>query len=265
MRSLEPGGWAVVVGAGGGIGGALVAALARDADMAGVLALARRPAPAATGGRVRTGMIDVGEPASIEQAAARLADAGAPIRLVIVATGTLHDGQRQPEKSYRALDADALLESYRINAVGPALVARHMLPLLAPGGRSVFAALSARVGSIGDNRSGGWHGYRASKAALNMILRNLAIETRRRTPDLICVGLHPGTVETGLSRPFQRNVPGPRLFTPEFAAERLLAVIDGLRPEDSGSVLDWQGGDGAALKARAPPWTRQGPRPLEPI
>ena len=240
MRSLEPGGWAVVVGAGGGIGGALVAGLAEDADMAGVIALSRRPGPA-SGGRVHADAIDIGDPTSIERAAARLAGLAAPIRLVIVATGMLHDGQIQPEKSYRALDADALLESYRINAVGPALVARHMLPLLAPSGRSVFAALSARVGSIGDNRSGGWHGYRASKAALNMILRNLAIETRRRTPELICVGLHPGTVETGLSRPFQRNVPGPQLFTPEFSAARLLAVIDGLRPEKSGSVLDWQG------------------------
>ncbi len=241
MRSLEPGGWAVVVGAGGGIGGALVAALADDADLAGVVALSRRPGPAADGRRVRTGAIDIGDPDSIERAAERLAGLGVPIRLVIVATGMLHDGQIQPEKSYRALDADGLLESYRINAVGPALVARSMLPLLAPSGRSVFAALSARVGSIGDNRSGGWHGYRASKAALNMILRNLAIETRRRTPELICVGLHPGTVETGLSRPFQRNVPGPKLFTAAFAAERLLSVIDGLRPEDSGSVLDWQG------------------------
>ena len=241
MRSLEPGGWAVVVGAGGGIGGALVSALAEDAELAGVVALSRRPGTAAGGGRVRTGAIDIGDPGSIEAAAARLAGIEGPIRLVIVATGMLHDGRVQPEKTYRALEADALLQSYRINAVGPALVARSMLPLLAPTGRSVFAALSARVGSIGDNRSGGWHGYRASKAALNMILRNLAIETRRRMPDLICVGLHPGTVETGLSRPFQRNVPGPKLFTPEFSALRLLAVIDGLRPEQSGSVLDWQG------------------------
>ena len=241
MQSVEPGAWAVVCGAGGGIGGALVAALADDPDFAGIVALSRTPLDVAAGGRLRHGVIDVGDPASIEQAAAGLTAIGGPIRLVIVATGLLHDGRQQPEKSYRALDADALLESYRINAVGPALVARHMLPLLAPTGRSVFAALSARVGSIGDNRSGGWHGYRASKAALNMILRNLAIETRRRTPDLLCVGLHPGTVETRLSRPFQRNVPSPQLFTPSFAAERLLSVIDGLRPKDSGSVLDWQG------------------------
>ncbi len=241
MRSLPTGGWAVVIGAGGGIGGALAARLADDPDIAGVLALSRQPVPAAADGRLRRGAIDVGDPASIERAAARLAAMEVPVRLVVVATGLLHDGRQQPEKSYRVLDAEALLDSYRINAVGPALVARHMLPLLAPTGRSVFAALSARVGSIGDNRSGGWHGYRASKAALNMILRNLAIETRRRTPDLLCVGLHPGTVATGLSRPFQRNVPDPQLFTPEFAAERLLAVIDGLRPEDSGNVLDWQG------------------------
>ncbi len=243
MRSLPSGGWAVVVGAGGGIGAALVAALADDADLAGVVALSRHPdtADGDGHGRVRRDAIDVGDPASIERAAAGMAAAAGPIRLVIVATGLLHSAGIQPEKSYRALDADALLDTYRINTVGPALVARHMLPLLAPAGRSVFAALSARVGSIGDNRSGGWHGYRASKAALNMILRNLALETRRRSPELLCVGLHPGTVATGLSQPFQRGVPGPQLFTPEHAAGRLLAVIDALRPEDSGNVLDWQG------------------------
>ena len=241
MRSLPAGGWAVVVGAGGGIGAALVAALADHADLAGVVALSRHPDAANGHRRVCRDAIDVGDPASIERAAAGLAALAEPIRLVIVATGLLHGEGLQPEKSHRMLEADALLESFRINAVGPALVARHMLPLLAPTGRSVFAALSARVGSIGDNRSGGWHGYRASKAALNMILRCLAIETTRRSPELLCVGLHPGTVATGLSQPFQRAVPAPQLFTPEHAAGRLLTVIDALRPEDSGNVLDWRG------------------------
>ena len=116
-----------------------------------------------------------------------------------------------------------------------------MLPLLAPEGRSVFAALSARVGSIGDNRSGGWHAYRAAKAALNMIIRNLAIETSRRRPDTLCVGLHPGTVDTGLSAPFQRNVAAAGLFTPAHSAACLLSVLDGLTPGDSGAVLAWDG------------------------
>jgi NAD(P)-dependent dehydrogenase (short-subunit alcohol dehydrogenase family) len=120
-------------------------------------------------------------------------------------------------------------------------VAKHLLPLMAPRGKTVFAALSARVGSIGDNRAGGWHAYRASKTALNMILRNLAIEVGRRNPEAICVGLHPGTVDTGLSRPFQRGLPEGQLFTPETSARHLLTVIDGLQAADSGNVLAWDG------------------------
>jgi NAD(P)-dependent dehydrogenase (short-subunit alcohol dehydrogenase family) len=120
-------------------------------------------------------------------------------------------------------------------------VGKHLLPLMAPRGKTVFAALSARVGSIGDNRAGGWHAYRASKAALSMILRNLAIEIGRRNPDAICVGLHPGTVDTGLSRPFQRGLPEGQLFTPEISARHLLTVIDGVTSADSGNVLAWDG------------------------
>jgi NAD(P)-dependent dehydrogenase (short-subunit alcohol dehydrogenase family) len=164
------------------------------------------------------------------------------VRLVIIATGALQGpGFPQPEKTYRALDPAALMESFRLNTVGPALVAKHLLPLMAPRGKTVFAALSARVGSIGDNRAGGWHAYRASKAALNMILRNLAIETARRNPHAICVGLHPGTVDTGLSRPFQRGLAEGQLFTPETSARHLLTVIDALTPADSGRVLAWDG------------------------
>ena len=229
----------MVVGASGGLGGALVTALLDRPDFATVVAFSRGMLDDDVGdGRLRRGRIDVGDEASIACAAASLSG---PVRLVVVATGLLHDESVQPEKSYRTLDADALMRSYRINAVGPALVAKHMLPLMARPGRSVFAALSARVGSIGDNRSGGWHGYRASKAALNMILRNLAIETQRRSPETLCVGLHPGTVDTALSRPFQRGVADGRLFTPAWSADRLLAVIDGLEDGQNGCVLDWDG------------------------
>lgn len=123
----------------------------------------------------------------------------------------------------------------------PALVAKHFLPLLARDRKSVFAALSARVGSISDNQLGGWHAYRASKAALNMLLRTFAIELARRNPRAVCVGLHPGTVDTGLSAPFQANVPEGKLFTPDFAAARLLEVVDRLKPDDSGHVFAWDG------------------------
>ena len=239
MDSFIPGGCAVVVGASGGVGAALVSALLDVPAFATVVALSRDAGgDDGHAGRLRRGRVDIGDEASIVRAAASLPG---PLRLVIVATGRLHGEAMQPEKSYRALDPDSLMQSYRINAVGPALVAKHMLPLLAKPGRSVFAALSARVGSIGDNRSGGWHAYRASKAALNMILRNLAIETQRRAPDTLCVGLHPGTVDTALSRPFQRNVADGHLFTAAHSAACLLGVIDRLGAADNGCVLDWDG------------------------
>jgi NAD(P)-dependent dehydrogenase (short-subunit alcohol dehydrogenase family) len=229
LESFPHGGQAVVVGSSGGIGAALLTRVETSGRFARVTGLARRD-----------GQIDLENEASLAAAAERLRD-GPPLRLALCATGLLHDPQQQPEKSWRALDADALLRAYAVNAVGPALLAKHLLPLFPAQGRCVFAALSARVGSIGDNRSGGWHAYRASKAALNMLLRNLSIELQRRRPEAICVGLHPGTVDTGLSKPFQANVAEGKLFTPAYSAERLLAVVDGLRPEDSGTVLAWDG------------------------
>jgi NAD(P)-dependent dehydrogenase (short-subunit alcohol dehydrogenase family) len=231
VRSFPPDGAAVVIGASGGVGGALVSQLHGDPAFTSLFALARSFAGSAR--------IDITDEASVAAATTGLV---APLRLVIVATGGLQGpGFPQPEKSYRALDPVALTESFRLNTVGPALVAKHLLPLMAPRGKTVFAALSARVGSIGDNRAGGWHAYRASKAALNMVLRNLAIEVGRRNPDAICVGLHPGTVDTGLSRPFQRGVAEGHLFTPETSARHLLTVIDALTPADSGNVLAWDG------------------------
>jgi NAD(P)-dependent dehydrogenase (short-subunit alcohol dehydrogenase family) len=160
---------------------------------------------------------------------------------VIVATGRLHGYGLQPEKSMRALEADALMESYRINAIGPALIAKHVLPKLPRDRKSVFAALSARVSSISDNRSGGWHAYRASKAALNMLIRNDAIELAVRNPKAVCVTLHPGTVDTDMSKPFQSHVPNEKLFSPDISARHLLGVINDLTPEQTGRLIAWDG------------------------
>ncbi|MDP3379002.1 MAG: SDR family NAD(P)-dependent oxidoreductase [Brevundimonas sp.] len=219
---------AVVIGASGGIGGALVCRLEAAGDHAVVHALSR----SGTG-------LDLEDEASIAAAAARIAE-GPPPALVIVATGVLH-GAHSPERTYRALTAEHLMRDYRLNAIGPALVAKHLLPLMPRESRGVFAALSARVGSIGDNRLGGWHAYRASKAALNMLIRNLAIEHGRTHKAGIVVGLHPGTVATDLSAPFQAGVAPEKLFTPEHSAAALLSVVNGLAPADSGGVFAWDG------------------------
>ena len=176
------------------------------------------------------------------RSAAEAATRNGPLDAVLVATGILHRGDTlRPEKSLRDINAESMSEVLAINALGPALVAKHVLPHLRRDTKTVFAALSARVGSISDNRLGGWISYRSSKAALNMILKTLAIEHARRFPDSIIVGLHPGTVDTGLSAPFQSRVPEDRLFTPEKAVRQLLQVIDSLTPADSGNLLAWDG------------------------
>lgn len=216
----------VVIGGSGGIGRALATAL--EADCATVHRLSRR-----------TGDLDLTDEASIAAAAAALPFA--EIDMLFVATGMLHEGDHQPERALRQLDADRLLASFAVNAVGPALVLKHFAPRLRRDRRSVVACLSARVGSIADNRLGGWYGYRASKAALNQLVRTAAIELSRTRPQSVVVALHPGTVDTAMSRPFQANVPGDRLLSPEASAIGLLALLDRLGPEDSGGFFDWKG------------------------
>ena len=184
--------------------------------------------------------LDLADEASIAKVAHRVHQHNIPIRLVIVATGLLHDDEGlQPEKSWRQLDAARLARSFAVNATGPALVAKHFLPLLPREGKAVFAAISAKVGSIGDNRLGGWYGYRAAKAALNQLIHTAAIELQRNRPDAFCVTLHPGTVATPLSAPFTASGNDP--VTAEFAAARLLGVIDNLRAADNGRMLDHTG------------------------
>ena len=227
-----------VIGAGGGIGKAVVHALCDDPNVAAVYAHSRR-APATGHKKIVAHDLDILDEGALAEAAA----VSPPLDLVFVATGILHDevSGLGPEKSWRALSASSLAQVYAVNAIGPALVAKHFLPLLRRDRKSAFAAISARVGSISDNGLGGWHAYRASKAALNQLIKTFAIELARRNPTALCVGMHPGTVDTGLSKPFQRGVPDGKLFTPAFSAHSMLSVLDGLTAEDSGGLFAWDG------------------------
>jgi NAD(P)-dependent dehydrogenase (short-subunit alcohol dehydrogenase family) len=219
---------AVVVGAGGGIGRACADRLAEDTRYTSVLRLGRRSVPP----------LDLLSEPSIA-AAASWAAAQGELRLVVVTTGFLHDARFRPERSWRELDPDHMAYAFAVNAVGPALLIKHFCPRLPRRGRVVFAALSARVGSIGDNHRGGWHSYRASKAALNQLVRTTAIELRRHNPDSICVALHPGTVDTTLSAPFEKA--GLDVRPPEVAAADLLAVIGRLETGQTGGFFDQRG------------------------
>lgn len=217
---------AIIIGATGGIGQAIASALQARAGIE-VVRLSR-----STG-------LDLTDEASIAAAAASCKESDRPVSLVFDATGVLHGDGFMPERAWRSLDPGHMAWSYAVNAIGPALLMKHFLPLLPRKGRSIFATLSARVGSIEDNRLGGWHSYRASKAALNQFVRSNAIELARKAPEAICVALHPGTVESDLSEPFAKS--GLNVRPPEEAAADLLNVIDGLNAADSGQLFDYKG------------------------
>ena len=241
---------ALVQGSSRGIGLALVARLLQDDRVGRVVACARKPETAgelqALGarypGRLVICSLDISRPQEIEALAGYLRQERVRPNLVINVAGLLHasDGLA-PEKRLEDLDFAQMQRVFAVNALGPALLCRHLLPLMASEGKAVLAALSARVGSIGDNRLGGWYAYRASKAALNQILKTASIEARRRFPNVVVAALHPGTTDTALSAPFQAQVPKDKLFHPDFVAEQLLTVINGLAPADSGGFFAWDG------------------------
>ena len=235
LESLPADGAAVVVGAGGAIGQASAELLHASGRFRRVHALSRRSDPP----------IDVANEASVEGAAQAVQADGLPVRLVLDCTGFLHDEARGgPEKSYRRLDPTHMAHAFAVNAIGPALVMKHFLPLLPRAGKAAFATLSAKVGSIGDNGYGGWYSYRASKAALNQLVRTAAIELARRRGETLCVAIHPGTTDTPLSQPFGKT--GLTVRPPEDSAARILGVIDRLGVQDSGGFFNH---DGSAL-----PW-----------
>jgi len=226
-------GLAVVVGAGGGLGAALLAQLQEDTSFVRVLAL----------GRSSELPMDFADETSIAAAAQTVAgicqQSGLALRLLLVASGFLHGQAGQPERSWSHLDADYLQHVFLVNTLGPALLIKHFFPLLPKRGHCVAGFVSARVGSIADNSLGGWYGYRASKAALNQLVKTASIELTRRNPDSVCVALHPGTVDTALSQPFAKT--GLKVRPPQQAATELLGVIAGLGPANTGTLMDYQG------------------------
>ena len=228
-----------VIGASGAIGGALTEHLAYLHPGAMLTAFSRSPTTFADP-RINSRILDYENETEIASAAVLASESG-PLDLVIVASGLLHDDETMPEKSLRDLSGEKFLKLFNVNTVTPAIVAKHFIPRLNTDTPAIFAALSARVGSISDNHLGGWYAYRASKAALNMVIKNLAIEAARRNKGATIVGLHPGTVDSVLSKPFQGNVPDGKLFTPNDAAEKLCHVLTHLSPSQSGLCFAWDG------------------------
>jgi NAD(P)-dependent dehydrogenase (short-subunit alcohol dehydrogenase family) len=239
----------LIVGASRGIGLGLARAIAATPRAGLIFCASRRPEQAeavhalAKGDcRVRALRVDVCDEQTLIDAAQETARFTDTLSLVVVTAGVLHsdDGMR-PERRLADLDPTQALRSWQVNALGPALVLKHFHPLLGNARRAVFGSLSARVGSIGDNRLGGWYAYRSAKAAQNQFVHTAAVEMARKHRGLVCVTLHPGTVDTDLSRPFHSGVKPDKLFSVERASEQLLGVIDGLNPSQTGGFFAWDG------------------------
>lgn len=238
----------LVVGANRGIGLGFVQHLLRDDRISRIYATYRDSATPELSSlseqyphRLSLISMDIIDEAQIAQGVAQIQQQIERLHLVLYCVGFLHEGDIQPEKSLQQIRTDHLLRYFQVNSIGAVLLAKHILPLLKHSDRNVFASISAKVGSIGDNQLGGWYGYRASKAALNMFMRTVAIEYSRKSPSTLVVMLHPGTTDTRLSKPFQRNVPPEKLFSVERTVSQLLAVIEGLQPDDNGHFFSWDG------------------------
>lgn len=233
----------MVIGASGGIGSAVLDGFLQDAAFQHVIAVSRSPRPDATShhtDRLQWVCSDYSE-ASITAITTALAQSGFALRRIVICNGLLHSGTFQPEKALETLHSESMTQVFNTNVIVPTLWVSHLARLLRRSTGCKMAVLSARVGSIGDNRLGGWYSYRTAKAALNMFLKTAAVEYARRAPKVKLLAFHPGTTDTGLSRPFQKGVPEGRLFSPAFVAQRLLTLLDEVRPDGELSFLDWEG------------------------
>lgn len=239
----------LIVGASQGIGLGFVKKLLQDGRFAKIYATYRRIDSASelialqgeNSSQLTCLRLDITDELQIAEVLQKISNEINKLHLVINCVGLLHEGNLQPEKSLRQLNSENLLHYFQVNSVGAVLLAKHLLPLFKHNEQSVFATISAKLGSIGDNQLGGWYGYRASKAALNMFMRTVAIEYVRTCPKTTVITLHPGTTDTRLSRPFQKNVAAEKLFTVERTVNQLLAVIEQLQQGDSGQFFSWDG------------------------
>lgn len=223
-----------IIGANGGIGNVLIDKLSIHPKTQHIYALSRS-SYTPKNNNTSFIQIDFAQESTIRDAAERIDNA---LDLIIIATGFLHDQNTSPEKSLRDLSPEGFYKNFLVNTIGPALIAKYLMPKFPRESRSIFAVLTARVGSISDNQVGGWYAYRASKAAMNMTIKNLAIEGARKFKNNAIVALHPGTVDTNLSRPFHANV-GHEIFTPAQSAQYLLEVISKIAPHDTGRFFAW--------------------------
>ena len=229
-----------VIGSNGAIGNSICQNLIDDDSVEEVYKFSRVIKSEDTE-KIKNIEIDIEDEDSIKNCVQKLAS-NIKFDLIFVATGILHnDSDIFPEKSIRDISIDKLQKVLLVNTIGPTLVGKYFIPFLRKDSRSVFAFLSARVGSISDNKLGGWYSYRASKTALNQIIKNFSIEVKRSNPCAIFVGLQPGTVKSYLSKPFEKNVKAEKLFTPHYSAEKLIKVINDLEVKDSGKIFAWDG------------------------
>ena len=229
-----------IIGSSGAIGNAVSDNLINDESI-GIIYKFSRSISVKENKRVKNIFLDIEDEESIKSSLDHV-PSDTKFDLVFVATGILHnDKEIFPEKSIKDIDIDKLKKVILVNTIGPTLIGKYFIPYLRKDEKSVFAFLSARVGSISNNKLGGWYSYRASKTALNQIIKNFSIEIKRTNKNAIFVGLQPGTVKSFLSKPFERNVKEDNLFTPEYSAEKLLQVINDLSPDDSGKFFAWNG------------------------
>ena len=229
-----------VIGSSGAIGNAVAEILLDDDEIETIYKFSRND-PKENSDRVKNLFLDIEDEESIKNCIKNLPE-NIKFDLIFVATGILHNNNDIfPEKSIKDINQSKLEKVLLVNTIGPTLVGKYFIPHLRKDSKSIFAFLSARVGSISDNKLGGWYSYRASKTALNQIIKNFSIEVRRSNPNAIFIGLQPGTVKSFLSKPFEKNVRPENLFTPEYSATKMLEVIDNLSLEDTGKVYAWDG------------------------